>query len=273
MCRACVDNGGRRCPRTDRTREREREASARYYLRSTAKAKIELLASAGVVAVGDRDMPVTWHLGGRAVDPGLVGAGDPDAEWAKPQGALWTAPAVDPAHEVGEAGRGGWGGSGESVRTSWLQWARDEGVWGEQELRQAVVTRVRPTPGAVIVRVENAQQMHALARLFPGRAGARGAGAGVFSWAAMRQAGIDGVHLTRRGFADTGPGRPWYGDEPVVAFNGWSVESAAWLRADHLELGHPHPLIRLLPRPRQLPDERGMDELLAQVRARIGTAP
>ena len=47
MCRAC-DQGGRRCPKTERTKTNERAAAKRYYLRTKART---IIAALGVACV------------------------------------------------------------------------------------------------------------------------------------------------------------------------------------------------------------------------------
>lgn len=217
MCRAC-SKGGRRCPSTESSRQNGRAAANRYYQRGKARRKIAELADVGIPAVGDDDMPTTYHQHTPdkpvTLDPGK-GAANPDRALPdKPSGALWTSP--------GRIDADG------NVKTAWTDWAarEDYGEGGQ-------LVEMNPQPGAVVVTITNGND----ARALMGRYGIDDAdGRKSFDWAAMREGGIDGVHVTER-MASVHSFAPRDDDSTLAHLEGWSAGSTAWLSSEHLEVG------------------------------------
>lgn len=205
---------------------------------------IARLAAAGIPAVGDDLAPSTWHYGPTRPDPQTLGpVRDAQVGMDKPIGALWSAPAL-PAASVAQLG--GYD-AGESVRTTWTQWARNEGLWGPEEGGRTL-TVLQGTPGVVVVQIDRLEHMHALATAFPSPHRMR-----LYSWEAMSAAGIDAVHLTDAGATATKMGAASYSDPHAIAFSTWDVESVAWLRPEHLHVGNTRPVIDTQPPPAPAP--------------------
>lgn len=222
MCRASTDQGGkRRCDRTAATCAHERAASARYYQRGKARRKIAELADAGIPAVGDEDMPTTYHQhtpgqpvtldsARKLTNPGR--STPPD----KPEGALWASP-----------GRGDADGS---VKTAWTDWAARENFGEGGQLAE-----LAPQPGAVVVTVQSRADAEALMGKYnTDRDGTRS-----FDWEAMKADGIDGVHVSDR-MADVYASSTSERDGAAGNLEGWSAGSVAWLSSERLDVGESH---------------------------------
>lgn len=217
MCRSCSD-GGRRCPGSEASKEQGRAAANRYYQRAKARRKIAELADAGIPALGDDDMPTTFHQ--HAPDQPVVvddsrTLTNPDrAIPDKPSGALWSSP--------GRIDADG------NTKTAWTDWAAQEDYGKGGQLAE-----ISARPGAVIVTIDSPSDAEALM----GKYGTQDVdGKRSFDWVAMREDGIDGVHVSdavARGQAYVGRG-----DGTAVSnLHGWSAGSVAWLSSDRLEVG------------------------------------
>lgn len=215
MCRACTPEGpGRRCPQTQATRINGREAASRYYRRGKARLKIAQLADLGIPAVDDTAMPATYHAprAGRPLDlteeHPIVNARTTAPD--KPEGALWTAP--------GRTEDNG------AVKSAWTDYDADEGGSSQPSKELHVL---RPTPGAVIVCINNEADAEALMARY-NSVGAYGDK--VLDWEAMAADGIDGVYVdgqaVKASFGKHG--------QAINGFYGWDVASVAWLSNKHL---------------------------------------
>lgn len=219
MCRTCAD-GGRRCPSSKTSQQQGRAAASRYYQRGKARRKIAELADAGIPAVGDDDMPATFHQhapdqpvsldGNRALTNPHRAAPD------KPSGALWTSPGRTDADG--------------KIKTAWTDWAarEDYGKGGQ-------LAEVTAHPGAVVVTIDSPDDAEALMSKY-GTEDVDGKRS--FDWAAMREDGIDGVHVSDRmagSYAYSGAGD----GSTATSLNGWSAGSVAWLSNERLEVGEP----------------------------------
>lgn len=181
MCRSCTE-GGRRCRRTATTRATEREASKRYYARAKARKKIAALRAQGIPAMDDLDCPITYHLGNeldltRPVPETNAGA-------KKPPG-LWTSPG-----RIADDG---------TVQTGWMDWHITDGARDDIAQGRALFA-VEPQPGAVIIRLDDAESVKAFGRAFPQFAQNRNRDyEQQEAWAEVRATGIDGLMLTNAG--------------------------------------------------------------------------
>lgn len=220
MCRSC-DEGGRRCPKTPATKAAERAASKRYYQRSKARAQIADLAAHGIPAMDDLDCPTTYHLG---EDLDLSAPPDrEDSGMNKPPG-LWASP-----------GREGGGG----VMTDWSDRSVIESGSAPRGQRLFSIT---PQPGAVVIRLDSAEDIAAFGRAFDfsGESHAEK----LEAWRRVSASGVDGVMLTSRGVSAAkglryGTSREedrqaWLAGDTL---ENWDTSSVVWLRNDHLEAG------------------------------------
>lgn len=214
MCRSAEEcPGGRRCPRNENAKVKERERAKRYYQRAKARVAIARLHGLGLQAMDDLDCPTTYHLGRNldltAPDP-IEGKGI-----GKPPG-LWTAPG-------GPDERG-------DIRTTWTDRSAREGTANTQESLWAV----SPQPGAVVLRIDSAADLEALEAAAPGFLGwdkTKG-------WDEIRALGVSGVLLTSRGHTSAyvryykdgrGPGYA-----AADALTSWDVGSAVWFNNEHI---------------------------------------
>lgn len=170
---------------------------------------VAALAEHGITAYTDLDTPPTWRVS--TMDPETL---DPQpitdpvhVAPMKPEGAVWSAPAVA-------------GGThpGDPVRTTWDEYTLSNAGYGTL----APHYQVTPGPGSVVVRVNGPQDMAALGARFPRNntnqnddedwAGSRE----LVSFEAMVGAGVTAV---------------WYQDGQKMgsAWYGWDVNSIAWL--------------------------------------------
>lgn len=168
--------------------------------------------------MGDDDMPTTYHQHTPdkpvTLDPGR-GATNPDRALPdKPSGALWTSP--------GRIDADG------NIKTAWTDWAAREDYGNGGRL-----VEMNPQPGAVIVTITNGNDTRALMSKY-GIDDADGRKS--FDWAAMREDGIDGVHVTER-MASVHSFAPRDDDSALAHREGWSAGSTAWLSSEHLEAG------------------------------------
>lgn len=225
VCRSCAE-GGRRCPRDAATRTAERKASSRYYQRGRARKKIAELADAGIPAIGDEDMPTTYHKYGEGRAPDL---GNPHRLYNqeggvsdKPGGALWASPG-----RVSDDG---------SVKTGWTDWAARELYGGFSESDGGMV-EVKPTPGAVVVCVNEPEDWENLVARYP-RDSDDPDTAPELDWTAARADGIDGVYVDRK-MATIGSRYETHGPNahPVSRLYGWDVAQVGWLSTEKIEVG------------------------------------
>ncbi len=222
MCRACSENGGRRCPRTDAVRARERAAAARYYQRKKARVVIARLRAAGVPAMDDRQCPPTYHLGRDL--PGDLAArwGARGAAAYKPVG-LWAAPGTSGA---------------DGVRTGWTDFLERGGVPATDDDR---LFRIEAQPGAVVVRLEGEEDVRAFASCYPGftiddnpLTGSRE------GWREVLDDDVSAVFLTDSGVVAAkrmyygGGDRDDRGRRMAGILESWDAASVCWMRPDHL---------------------------------------
>lgn len=225
MCRS-MECGGRRCSKNEQTKANERAAAKRYYARKKARAKIADVAIDGLLAVGDQDMPHTYHWGPKPDLSTFHEVKDPESHIIlKPEGALWSAP--------GNVDADG------TVKSEWTDWMVNEGynftgpnTIGPTTPDVDVLHVLTPQPGAVIIRVETAEHLHALARRYPTSALTHdGPGPHPFSWEAIREDGIDAVFLTSNGLDAASSDAKF-----EVLADSWGVSSVAWLRGTCLKV-------------------------------------
>lgn len=223
MCRSCAD-GGRRCARTATTRKAERSASARYYKRGKARRKIADLAAAGIPAITDSDMPTSYHRHHPErpfeFDPERRTLANPAAATSdKPEGAvLWTSPGrVD---------------SDGHVKTAWSDWSNTS-QFGD--FTQGQLVAVHAEPGAVIATVHTSEDAD---RLLARYGHTNAVGKRAFDWVAMKNDGIDAVHLSSQAAnaANLGP------EGALDNFYAWDASSTVWLSPQHLSVGEQHQL-------------------------------
>lgn len=163
-------------------------------------------------------MPTTYHQHTHdkpvTLDPGR-GAVNPDRALPdKPTGALWTSP--------GRIDADG------NIKTAWTDWAAREDYGDGGQLAE-----IKPEPGAIVVTVTSGNDTRALMAKY-GTDDVDGRRS--FDWAAMREDGIDGVHVTER-MASVHSFAPRDDDSPLAHLEGWSAGSTAWLSSEHLEVG------------------------------------
>lgn len=208
MCRSCAE-GGRRCPRTDRTARRERAASRRYYQRGQARRRIAELGDVGIPAVTDLDLPATFHTpqGDSWELDHDQQVENPTTSTEGPQGALWTAP-----------GRQNTGTRGPQ-KTAWTDWTHQH----DPDTVPGSVTRIEPQPGTVVVCLDTPDDAENLRAQY-----GRGDG---FDWDAMRRDGIDGVYVS-----DTLARHP----HDQTGLHGWTTAAVAWLATNQLKTTSTH---------------------------------
>lgn len=249
MCRSLQEDG-RRCAKTEATHAAERAASKRYYQRSKARAVVATLREAGVPAMDDLEMPVTFHVGreGRRLD--LIESGRQTGRY-KPAG-LWTAPGR--VEETTGQARTAWtdrsAGEGSAPGATYATSVNDETheieytpTWAPPPIP---VYAIRATPGAVIVRVDTVEDYAAVDRRYPGFSDAsvetdrsRRAAA----WDVMRADGVSAVFISRDGTRardaaeDRSPVRQAGFAHSV---DGWDVSSVVWLSNHHMEVAGEH---------------------------------
>lgn len=204
----------------------ERDASARYYKRGKARRKIAQLADEGIPAVGDDDLPAMYHQYGDGKEVTLDGPQreiiNPHlANIDKPHGALWSSPGRTDATG--------------SIRTAWTDHNATEG-----NQPTGTLAELKAKPGAVVVTLSTPEEAEALMGRYgtSDEMGKRG-----FDWEAMREDGIDGVHVTS-GLISQGKGFS-YGDGPgesaaAANFDTWDASSTAWLSTTNLEVAAHH---------------------------------
>lgn len=218
MCRSKT-KGGRRCPKTEAVHERERQAAKRYYQRSKARKQIAELAAKGIPAMDDMDCPTTYHAG-KKLDL-LSPPRRPRVGANKPPG-LWSSPGRE---------------SGGGVMTTWTD--RSVIEYGEPMLDSSRLWALDPQPGAVVIRLDTAEDIRAFGQAFDFTEDTEKSRRA--TWEKVRALGIDGVMLTEQGVAATSTIR--YGSQRDEDPRGWAagdtlrnwdVGSVVWLRNDHL---------------------------------------
>lgn len=176
------------------------------------------MADAGIPAVGDDDMPTTYHQHTPdkpvTLDPGRGATTPSRALPDKPGGALWTSP--------GRIDADG------NIKTAWTDWAAREDYGNGGQLAE-----ISPQAGAVVVTITSGNDARALMNKY-GTDDVDGRRS--FDWAAMREDGIDGVHVTER-MASVHSFAPRDDDSALAHLEGWSAGSTAWLSSEHLEVG------------------------------------
>lgn len=165
-------------------------------------------------------MPTTYHQHTPdkpvTLDPGRGASTPARALPDKPNGALWTSP--------GRIDADG------NIKTAWTDWAAREDYGNGGQL-----VEMNPQPGAVVVTITSGND----ARALMGKYGIDDAdGRRSFDWSAMREDGIDGVHVTER-MASVHSFAPRDDDSALAHLEGWSAGSTAWLSSGHLEVGEP----------------------------------
>lgn len=225
MCRSCAE-GGRRCPKTEYTRAKERAAARRYYLRSKAREIIALLRDAGIPAMDDLQCPPTYHLG-QQLD--LERAPQHQELWLKPAG-LWTSPGrVDNTRDV---------------RTAWADWCASEEMDNDNPDGIRQMFEIRPTPGAIVVRLETPADIRAFGSIYfhelAATVDANPAAIGR-AWQQL-QIGLDAVFLTAEGVRaaqDIADGRPRETDpawHAALSLSSWDTASVCWFRNHHIQV-------------------------------------
>lgn len=225
MCRSCAE-GGRRCPKTEHTRANERAAARRYYLRSKAREIIALLRDAGIPAMDDLQCPPTYHVG-QQLD--LERAPQHHELWLKPAG-LWTSPGrVDQTR---------------AVRTAWADWCASEDLDNDKPDGIRQMFEIRPTPGAIVVRLETPADIRAFGSIYFHQLAATGDGNPVAigrAWQRLPQTGVDAVFLAADGVRaaqDIAAGRPRETDpgwHAALSLSAWDTSSVCWFRNRHIQ--------------------------------------
>lgn len=214
MCRSCAE-GGRRCPTTETTRRNGRAAAARYYQRGKARRKIAELADAGIPAIGDQDMPATYHQHPKDQPLNLTSASggatnSTSSSIDKPEGALWSAPGRSDAEG--------------NIKTAWTDWAAQEDY-----ATSGALTELKPQPGSVIVTIDSPNDAQNLLNAYNVE---NPDGTKSFDWEAMRNDGIDAIHVTDNMAAQTS--QHIGTDHPAGKLHEWDTASTAWLKTDRL---------------------------------------
>lgn len=203
MCRG-KDHGGRRCPVTARVKNANREAANRYYARGKARLRIAELSNFGVPAIGDEQIPDSFHIGTVDRETLDVSAGNADDGVDKPSGAFWTAPGRE--------------SDDGTVKTAWTDFHAEQ---GQPSFVDAV--SVSPNPGSVVISITTPEQEKAVLDCY-GIDTERGRR---LDWEAMTKDGVDGFYVDTK-MANRGPG---------TAFYGWDIASIAWLQKDAVAIG------------------------------------
>lgn len=212
MCREKYCRGGRRCPGA--TSDSGKRAAAQ---RSRGARLRRKLAAADVTVTHGRNTPLTFVAidGDVDFDPAAIPpvVDRRRAPW-KPDGGLWSAPAIDTEHD--------------GIATSWTMFHADNGslpAWKR-------LVPVTVGGGGVVVHVDNAGDIARLREFYPpdpipsDDIFALADAPPPFSFEKMAAAGIGGVHVTRRA-VDT-----------LDSFYGWDVDSTIWLNAGQV-VAHP----------------------------------
>ncbi|MBU2698825.1 MULTISPECIES: hypothetical protein [Pimelobacter] len=185
--------------------------------------------------VSGADVPEQFHLG-RRCSTSWIAARDsevagPHQLGGKPSGALWTGPATSR--------------SSEGVRTGWSELyyggkydeRRRDRMSGRERL-QAVgrperMWSVRADPAAArVVHLDTVAALAEAAERWPGPHGR-------IAFEAMAADGIDAVWVDRSVLPNGWYSEDWAAPNAAVRAQmyGWDVESVAWLRPDHIEVG------------------------------------
>lgn len=223
MCR----KAGRRCPShtdTQAIEERNEVRREQYAAKVLRDKTAEFLTSNKVKFVRgdevknayfqgkedfdlDKFNPVKDPLHNSAVSEVL-----PHYFWSKPEeGGLWTAP--------GEKEDG-------KVKTAWTNWSRAENF----HITNNPVTPIRVKKQAVVVVIDNNEDLEALCKTFP-----KGKG---FSYEAMAEAGIDGVRLSDAGHMAS---KNYNSGKKIQNFSIWDMDSTVWINKENLSSGKPVP--------------------------------
>lgn len=227
MCKS-KKQGGRRCPsHTDPERiEAYNEVRREQYVNKQERAALaQDLAERGVKFYRGDGVKDAYFQGKEVFDPKKfkeIGPDDPSAFemgqlpgrffWAKPSsGGLWTSPG-----KIGEDG---------TVKTEWTNWSARE----QFEVKDTEVSPVRIKSHAVIVRIDNDDDVEKLCKEFP-------AADGGMSYRKMADAGIDGVHLSEAG--NMASKRAGFG-KAIGSFTSWDMDSTVWLRSENISSGKP----------------------------------
>ena len=227
MCRA-KDHGNRRCPsHTDPERiEAYNEVRREQYAnKKEREALAEDLTARGVKFYRGDGVKNAYFQGKEVFDPQKfkeIGPDDPSAFemgeihgrffWSKPSGGgLWTSPGRLEADGT--------------VKTQWTDWSNRE----DFEVKETEVSPVRLKSHAVVVRIDNNEDVEKLCKEFP-------AADGGVSYRKMADAGIDGVHLSESG--NIASKRAGF-KEAIGSFSSWDMDSTVWLRSENISSGKP----------------------------------
>lgn len=229
MCRRkSAGESGRRCPsHTDATLIEERNEVRReqYANKKISTQAAEFLDENGVKYQRGNDMQAAYFQGQEFYDHDkfaevkdghtatypqeLLDEGLLPPLFSKPQsGGLWTSP--------GELDDG-------KVKTKWTDWAHREGFRNAE----TKVAEMKIRPHAVIVTIDNNDDVEALTKAFSN-------GKGTFSFEKMSAAGIDAIHLSEKGNANSKSFNP---SERIGGFSMWDMESTVWLRKENIYQG------------------------------------
>jgi hypothetical protein len=221
MCR----KAGRRCPsHTDEQAIEERNETRReqYASKVLRDKTAEFLSESSVKFVRGDEVKNAYFQGKEDFDlekfeaikdPAHV---DTIAEvlphyfWSKPEeGGLWTSPGVN------EDGK---------VKTAWTDWS----VENSFNVNKNPVTPIRVRKQAVIVVIDNEEDLDALCKAYPNKTG--------FSFEAMANAGIDGLRLSEAGHRAS---KNYRAQGRMQNFSIWDLDSTVWLNKENLSAGKP----------------------------------
>lgn len=227
MCRA-KDHGNRRCPshtNKDRIEAYNEVRREQYANKKEREALAEDLTAKGVKFYRGDGVKNAYFQGKEVFDPQKfkeIGPDDPSAFemgempgrffWSKPsEGGLWTSPGRLEADGT--------------VKTQWTDWSNRE----DFDVKETEVSPVRLKSHAVVVRIDNDEDVEKLCKEFP-------APDGGVSYKKMADAGIDGVHLSEKGnIASKRAGM----NEAISSFSSWDMDSTVWLRSENITSGKP----------------------------------
>lgn len=229
MCRN-TDEGGRRCPsHSNEVKIQARNAQRRedYRAAKTTEARIQELASSGLVAVAGKNFETNYFHSSRGSFNSelFVPVQNHDYSWldslepevremmmetpphGKPKtGGLWSAPATT--------------STDDGIRTGWTEWAADNDFTRIHE----DMIEIKAHKHAVIIKCSTVEEIQALCDKYPGHP---------VDFEAMTADGISGLHFTKSGIAASK--NHFIGK--VGAFGYWDVPSTLWFSSDAFTSG------------------------------------